>query len=569
MREEFDVPMLRAELVGLDASTWFRSVLIDRGRNHGVHSGMPLISDLGLVGLVTATSRNAAKGDAAARPPERGRARVVQRSRDRGVVRGTGDGLVFEFVGRDADVAPGDVLITSGLGGVFPKGLRIGVVASVEEASAQLQREASVDPVVDFGRLEQVFVMLRRSPTMDLLYATEGGDQSERRREEPGREARRSRSSRSCSAIPMLQGALAPFLPAGVPPRPRAARGVRALARRGATPRPASCSPRSCGFVVDLFSGALLGQHALLSRARVRGARARSRVHVSLIGALPQMTCAAALTVGARDRRGRADRVLHARRGVLAAAVLGRRCRASPSTRSSAPAVSWVVAGLVAWVAGEDVGPPPAADRHAEMGAVILGLDQRVGGGSETDIQQRVPWIAAFIVLVFAVFFARLFQLQVIQSDDLRLRSLHNSVRTLRVEAPRGDIVDRDGRILAATRPAFGVQLIPHDVRHPDVVIPALAQLIDREPGELRAQIGTPRGRAALPADPPRGRSLVRPARARRVAPLRAVRRGHATCGRAATTWAASSPRTCSATSARSRARSSRSARSPTTSRAR
>ncbi|MGH7338098.1 MAG: hypothetical protein ACREI7_10990, partial [Myxococcota bacterium] len=129
------------------------------------------------------------------------------------------------------------------------------------------------------------------------------------------------------------------------------------------------------------------------------------------------------------------------------------------------------------------------------MGAVIIGLDQRIGGGSETEIQQRVPWIAAFILLVFCVFFARLFQLQVIQTDDLRLRSLHNSVRTLRVEAPRGDIVDRDGRILAATRPALGVQLIPHDVRHPDVVIPALAQLIDRDPGELRAQVGTPRGR--------------------------------------------------------------------------
>jgi penicillin-binding protein 2 len=125
----------------------------------------------------------------------------------------------------------------------------------------------------------------------------------------------------------------------------------------------------------------------------------------------------------------------------------------------------------------------------------VIGLDQRVGGGSDTDIQQRVPWIAAFMLLVFGVFFVRLFQLQVIQTDDLRLRSLHNSVRTLRVEAPRGDIVDRDGRVLAATRPAFGVQMIPHDVRHPDVVIPALAQLIDRDPRELRTQIGTPRGR--------------------------------------------------------------------------
>ena len=125
----------------------------------------------------------------------------------------------------------------------------------------------------------------------------------------------------------------------------------------------------------------------------------------------------------------------------------------------------------------------------------MIGLDQRVGGGSDTDIQQRVPWIAAFIVLVFLIFAGRLFQLQVIQTDDLRLRSLHNSVRTLRVEAPRGDIVDRDGRVLAATRPAFGVQLIPHDVRHPEIVIPALAQLIDREAKDLRAQIGRPTGR--------------------------------------------------------------------------
>ena len=175
MREEFDVPMLRAELVGLDASTWFRSVLLDRGRNHGVHSGMPLISEQGLVGLVTATSRNAAKGMLLL-DRQSAVSVVVQRSRARGVVRGIGDGLVFEFVGRDSDVAPGDILITSSLGGVFPKSLRVGVITAVEEEGAQLLREASVEPVVDFGRLEQVFVMLQRGPTMDLLYTTEGGD---------------------------------------------------------------------------------------------------------------------------------------------------------------------------------------------------------------------------------------------------------------------------------------------------------------------------------------------------------------------------------------------------------
>lgn len=178
MRHDFETPMLPAELVGLDASTWFRSALLDRGRNHGVHAGMPMISEHGLVGLVTATSRNAARGmlllDHQAAVDG-----VVQRSRARGVVRGAGDHLVFEFVGRDADVAAGDVLITSGLGGVYPKGLRIGRILEVEPGESQLVREAQVEPTVDFGRLEQVFVMLRRGPTMDLLYASEGGDLEE------------------------------------------------------------------------------------------------------------------------------------------------------------------------------------------------------------------------------------------------------------------------------------------------------------------------------------------------------------------------------------------------------
>ena len=125
MRDEFEIPMLPAELVGLDVSTWFRSVLLDRGRSHGVRSGMPLISEQGLVGLVTATSRNAAKGMLLL---DRQSAvdGVVQRSRARGVVRGAGEELAFEFVARGADVAVGDVIITSGLGGVYPKGLRIG-----------------------------------------------------------------------------------------------------------------------------------------------------------------------------------------------------------------------------------------------------------------------------------------------------------------------------------------------------------------------------------------------------------------------------------------------------------
>jgi rod shape-determining protein MreC len=176
MREGFEIPMLPAELVGIDVSSWFRSVLLDRGRSHGVRAGMPVISENGLVGLVTTTSRQAAKVMLLL---DRQSAvdGVVQRSRARGIVRGARrDALEFEFVVRGGDVAVGDVIVTSGLGGVYPKGLRIGEVVEVSEAGARLLQTATVEPAVDFGRLEQAFVMLRRGPTMELLYASADGD---------------------------------------------------------------------------------------------------------------------------------------------------------------------------------------------------------------------------------------------------------------------------------------------------------------------------------------------------------------------------------------------------------
>jgi len=176
MRDEFEIPMLPAELVGLDVSAWFRSALIDKGRNRGVHAGMPVVSEQsGLVGLVTTTSRSAAK-IMLLLDRQSAVDGVVQRSRARGVVRGGKEALEFEFVVRGGDVQVGDVIITSGLGGVYPKGLRIGEVTAVSDPGSRLLQTATLGPAVDFGRLEQVFVMLRRGPTMELLYATGDGD---------------------------------------------------------------------------------------------------------------------------------------------------------------------------------------------------------------------------------------------------------------------------------------------------------------------------------------------------------------------------------------------------------
>ncbi len=176
MRESYEIPMLPSELVGVDVSPWFRSVLLDRGRGHGVRSGMPIISEQGVVGLVTATSSGASK---AMLVLDRQSAIdvTVQRNRARGILRGRGTDLLdFEFVARDADVRVGDGLITSGLDGVYPKGLAVGRIAAVADAGSRLLQTAKVEPAVDFSRLEQVFVMLRRGPTMELLYQTDDAE---------------------------------------------------------------------------------------------------------------------------------------------------------------------------------------------------------------------------------------------------------------------------------------------------------------------------------------------------------------------------------------------------------
>jgi rod shape-determining protein MreC len=174
MRQDFEVPLLPSHVVGQDVSPWFHSVLLDRGRASQVRSGMPVVTDDGLVGLVTATSPRAARTMMLIdrRSAVDG---IVQRSRARGIVRGAGtDTLEFTLMVRGDDVQPGDVVITSGVGGVYPKGLRIGTVASVQTERRRLMHTAEIRPSADFGRLEQVFVMLHRGPTMELLYEGDG-----------------------------------------------------------------------------------------------------------------------------------------------------------------------------------------------------------------------------------------------------------------------------------------------------------------------------------------------------------------------------------------------------------
>jgi rod shape-determining protein MreC len=159
-KEDQNIATLPAQVVAEDASSWFRTVIIDKGLEHGVTEGMPVVVAEGVVGRVVRSSPRFARvllvTDASSAV-----ASLLQHNRARGVCRGQGEQLVFDFVLRQEEVKIGDRVVTSGMGGVFPKGLVVGNVGSVESQEFGLFQAIEVVPAVDFSHLEEVLVLLR------------------------------------------------------------------------------------------------------------------------------------------------------------------------------------------------------------------------------------------------------------------------------------------------------------------------------------------------------------------------------------------------------------------------
>jgi len=158
------VRMVPANVVAQDLSPWFQSVVIDQGSAAGIGPGLPVITDSGVVGVVMGVTTAAAKVLLVIDPQSRIDG-FVQRSRARGSVVGASlKDCEFEYVLRGDDLEPGDSILTSGLGAVFPKGLLIGSVQKIERKSYGLFQKARIRPAVDFRKLEEVFVILDRQP---------------------------------------------------------------------------------------------------------------------------------------------------------------------------------------------------------------------------------------------------------------------------------------------------------------------------------------------------------------------------------------------------------------------
>jgi len=157
--DELDHSALPAQVIGEDGSHWARTIIIDKGTRSGLHSGFPVVAAAGVVGRIIKTAPDSSRvllvTDASSAI-----AALTQRTRTRGVARGQGGGLSIEYALRDSDIQIGDLLVTSGMGGVFPKGLPLGLVESVTKDQYGLFQQIIATPTVDFSHLEEVMVIV-------------------------------------------------------------------------------------------------------------------------------------------------------------------------------------------------------------------------------------------------------------------------------------------------------------------------------------------------------------------------------------------------------------------------
>jgi rod shape-determining protein MreC len=151
--------LLAAEVIGRDPSNLLHYITIDRGTGDGLAIGMPVVTERGLVGTLTAVYPHSARVMLLTDPASSVNA-LIQSSRATGIVQGQGRGsLALRYVEQAEQVQVGDIVLTSGLGGNFPKRLVIGQVRAVKRNDVDMFQEIVVQSAVDFDRLESVLVL--------------------------------------------------------------------------------------------------------------------------------------------------------------------------------------------------------------------------------------------------------------------------------------------------------------------------------------------------------------------------------------------------------------------------
>ena len=161
-REKLRLQTVTARVIAKDASTEFRAIRLNRGESSGVFKDMAVVTAEGVVGRVLWTTAGTADVVTVVDTLSAIDA-IDERSRARGIIEGmTEDLCQLRFALRTDDIAPGDLLISSGLGGIFPKGVAVGRVSKVTRKPYGITQEIEVKPAVDLTKLEEVLVIVKQ-----------------------------------------------------------------------------------------------------------------------------------------------------------------------------------------------------------------------------------------------------------------------------------------------------------------------------------------------------------------------------------------------------------------------
>lgn len=153
-----------ARVIGRPTNSYERVLTIDRGSADGIRSGMPVLAAEGVLGQTTDVTAHSAQVRLIT-DSRSGVAVMVQSNRAEGVAKGSLEGQVtLDFISRETTVRAGDVVVTSGMGGVYPKGLLVGEVTNVTSTPASLYQDIDLSPAANLSGLEEVVVLTGAAP---------------------------------------------------------------------------------------------------------------------------------------------------------------------------------------------------------------------------------------------------------------------------------------------------------------------------------------------------------------------------------------------------------------------
>lgn len=159
-----EIEVKAAAVIGRDPSPFLHYVIINRGSNDGILRGMPVVTDQGLVGRVDAVIADAARVQLITDPASRVNVYLQNADEEASLLGSVTGDVVLELIPQDANVETGDLVLTSGLGGGYPPDLIVGQIVNIRSRDFDLFQSATVQPVVDFNRLQLVLIIVNFKP---------------------------------------------------------------------------------------------------------------------------------------------------------------------------------------------------------------------------------------------------------------------------------------------------------------------------------------------------------------------------------------------------------------------